>query len=27
VDSLPMEVFGMNTPDYLQRKREKNGPL
>lgn len=20
---LPMEVFGMNTPDYLQRKREK----
>ncbi|WP_223815738.1 MULTISPECIES: DUF1173 family protein [Pantoea] len=24
---LPMEVFGMNTPDYLQRRREKNGPL
>jgi len=23
VDALPMEVFGMNTPDYLQRKQEK----
>ncbi|WP_242455724.1 DUF1173 family protein [Pantoea agglomerans] len=22
-ESVPMEVFGMNTPDYLQRKREK----
>ena len=23
VDALPMEVFGMNTPDYLLRKQEK----
>nr|WP_282600981.1 DUF1173 family protein [Pantoea ananatis] len=23
VDALPMEVFGMNTPEYLLRKREK----
>ena len=24
VDALPMEVFGMNTPEYLQRKQEKS---
>lgn len=24
VDALPMEVFGMKTPGYLQRKQEKN---
>jgi len=23
VEALPMEVFGMNTPEYLQRKQEK----
>lgn len=23
VDALPMEVFGMNTPEYLQRKQVK----
>ncbi len=23
VDALPMEVFGMNTPEYLLRKQEK----
>ncbi|MEN4691289.1 DUF1173 family protein [Pantoea agglomerans] len=24
VDALPMEVFGMNTPEYLQRKQKKS---
>jgi len=24
VDALSMEVFGMNTPEYLQRKQEKS---
>lgn len=24
VDALPMEVFGMNTPEYLLRMQEKN---
>ncbi|MCW0350682.1 hypothetical protein NB701_004044 [Pantoea ananatis] len=23
VDALPMEVFGMNTPEYLERQKEK----
>ncbi len=22
-EALPMEVFGINTPEYLERKREK----
>jgi len=23
MDALPVEVFGMNTPEYMQRKQEK----